>query len=93
MSDSTGRTGNDKKATARQSSRQWKVSAEVFYPAASLVAGKRRRSEVLVRQTSGNATNSLLKKASEHAIANAIKNSSSPKANKKRDSMSQRTSK
>jgi hypothetical protein len=42
---------------------------------------------------SGNATNSLLKKASEHAIANAIKNSSSPKANKKRDSMSQRTSK
>jgi hypothetical protein len=35
----------------------------------------------------------LLKKASEHAIANAIKNSSSPKANKKRDSMSQRTSK
>jgi flagellar motor switch protein FliG len=41
----------------------------------------------------GNATNSLLKKASEHAIAIAIKNSSSPKANKKRDSMSQRTSK
>jgi len=37
--------------------------------------------------------NRLLKKASEHAIANAIKNSSSPKANKKRDSMSQRTSK
>jgi hypothetical protein len=37
--------------------------------------------------------NRLLKKASEHAIANAIKNSSSPKANKKRDSMSPRTSK
>jgi hypothetical protein len=37
--------------------------------------------------------NSLLKKASEHAIAHAIKNSSSPKANKKRDCMSQRTSK
>jgi hypothetical protein len=34
----------------------------------------------------------LLKKASEHAIASAIKNSSSPKANKKRGSMSQRTS-
>jgi hypothetical protein len=38
-------------------------------------------------------TNSLLKKASEHGIANAIKNSSSPTANKKKDSMSQRNSK
>jgi hypothetical protein len=46
-----------------------------------------------IGSVSGCAINSLLKKASEHAIANAIKNSSSPKANKKRDSMSQRTSK
>jgi hypothetical protein len=35
----------------------------------------------------------LLKKASELAIASAARNSSSPKANKKRDSMSPRTSK
>jgi hypothetical protein len=36
---------------------------------------------------------SLLKKASEPAIATEARKSSSPKANKKRDSMSQRTSK
>jgi hypothetical protein len=40
----------------------------------------------------GNATNSLLKKASELAIASAARNSSSLKANKKRDFMAQRTS-
>jgi hypothetical protein len=34
-----------------------------------------------------------LKKASELAIASAVRNSSSLKANKKRDSMSQRASK
>ena len=37
---------------------------------------------------SGYAINSLLKKASELAIASAAKNSSSLKANKKRDSIS-----
>jgi hypothetical protein len=41
----------------------------------------------------GNATNSLLKKASQLAIASAARNSSSLKANKKRDFMAQRTSK
>jgi hypothetical protein len=44
------------------------------------------------RKEARRMSNSLLKKASEHAIANAMKNSSSPKSNKKRDSMSQRTS-
>jgi hypothetical protein len=48
--------------------------------------------EVLL-QVSGYSTKSLLKKASEPAIASEARNSSSPKANKKRDSMLHRTSK
>jgi hypothetical protein len=49
--------------------------------------------ESALLEMSGYVTNSLLKKASELAIASAVRNSSSLKANKKRDSMSQRASK
>jgi hypothetical protein len=63
-------------------------------PAKSALFRQARQQEFFGKPVvSESPVSSLLKKASERAIASAARNSSSLKANKKRDSMSPRTSK